>query len=130
MKWNDEYTIGIERIDEDHKMIFKMAEDFRAALDESKGGAVYNLLLDALTLYCRGHFGFEERCMNEYRCPVAQKNKDAHAGFLETLAEYRRRYAGSGYDPTDARQLLETIDQWLVDHICNVDIHLKRCVTK
>ena len=77
MKWSEEYATGIDRIDEDHKMIFKMSEDFRAALDEGLGGDVYSVMLDNLSLYCRGHFGFEERCMNEYRCPVAQKNQQS-----------------------------------------------------
>jgi hemerythrin len=130
MKWIDDYATGVERIDEDHKMIFKMADDFRAALDECKGAAVYSVLLDSLNLYCRGHFGFEERCMEEYRCPVAQRNKDAHVKFLETVSEFRRRYAANGYDPIDARQLVDTVDQWLANHICHIDIHLKRCVSK
>ncbi len=130
MKWSDDYATGVQRIDEDHKMIFSMAEDFRAALDTGGGGAVYTVLLDALTTYCRGHFGFEERCMEEYRCPVAQRNKDAHVSFLETLAGFRQRFAVSGYDPADARSLVDTVDRWLANHICDVDIHLKRCVSK
>jgi hemerythrin len=130
MKWNDDYATGVQRIDEDHKMIFKMAEDFRAALDAERGGAVYSVLLDALSLYCRGHFGFEERCMEEYHCPVAQKNKKAHVRFLETLSGFRERYAASGYDHTDARRLVDTVDQWLDNHICGIDVHLKRCVNK
>jgi len=32
MKWSDDYATGIERIDEQHKTIFRMAEDFGAAL--------------------------------------------------------------------------------------------------
>ena len=130
MQWSNDYATGIQRIDEDHKMIFKMAEDFRAALETGAGGAVYTVLLDAITVYCRGHFGFEERCMDEYRCPVAQRNKDAHVSFLEILAGFHQRFAVSGYDPADARRFVDTVDQWLADHICDVDIHLKRCVNK
>ena len=130
MKWSDNYATGIQRIDEDHKMIFKMAEDFRAALDEGMARGVYAVLLDALKMYCRGHFGFEERCMHEYQCPVAQKNKDAHVEFLETMTGFQQRYAENGFDPVDARRLVDTVDQWLDDHICHIDIHLKRCVNK
>ena len=130
MKWRDDYATGVQRIDEDHKMIFKMAEDFRSALDEGRGGTVYAVLLDALRLYCDGHFGFEEQCMETYRCPVAQRNKEAHVGFLETLSGFKQRYAASGYDRTDARRLVDTVDQWLDNHICRIDIHLKRCVSK
>jgi len=130
VKWSDDYATGIQRIDEDHKMLFRIAEDFRAALDVGRGGGVYSVLLDTLSSYCRGHFRFEEQCMNEYRCPVAQKNREAHVTFLEVLSGFRQRYAASGFDRTDARKLVDTIDRWLDDHICHVDIHLKRCVKK
>jgi hemerythrin-like metal-binding protein len=130
MKWRDDYATGVQRIDEDHKMIFKMVEDFRAALDVERGDAVYSVLLETLTLYCRGHFSFEERCMDEYRCPVAEKNKEAHESFLENLSEFQERYAANGFDHTDARRLVDIADQWLDDHICRIDIHLKRCVNK
>lgn len=129
MKWKEEYATGVDRIDEQHKMIFKMAEDFRAALDEGGGMSVYSTLLDALNLYCDGHFGFEEECMHKYECPVAQKNKKAHTGFLDTLSGFQQRFKSNGYDSGDARKLVDTIDLWLADHICNIDVHLKNCVT-
>ena len=130
MQWSNDYATGIQRIDEDHKMIFKMAEDFRAALDTGAGGASYTVLLDALTVYCRGHFGFEERCMEEYRCPVAQKNKEAHSMFLATLRDYQQRDALGGYLAADARDLIDTVDRWLDEHICRIDVHLRNCVKK
>lgn len=130
MKWKEDYATGVERVDEDHKMIFQMSTDFRAALDEGLGGEVYSVLLDNLSLYCRGHFGYEERCMNEFRCPVAHKNKEAHAGFLEVLSGFQQRYKASGYDRANARKLVDAVDQWLTDHICNIDIHLRRCVSQ
>jgi len=130
LEWKEEFATGVDRVDEDHKMIFKMAGDFRASLDDDNGRQVYSTLLDNLYVYCRGHFGFEERCMHEHRCPVAQKNKAAHAYFLEALAGFIQRYADNGYDASEARRLVDIVDLWLVEHICTVDIHLKRCVTK
>jgi hemerythrin len=87
-------------------------------------------MLDNLTLFCRGHFGFEERCMTEHRCPVAQINKEAHQKFVQTLSGFQQRYAMHGYNQADARRLVDITDQWLDGHICNVDIHLKRCVNR
>jgi len=130
MKWSEDYATGVERIDDDHKMIFKMSEDFRAALDNGKGESVYSVLLDSLTLYCRGHFGFEEQCMTKFRCPVAEKNEKAHQTFLETLSEFQERYAANGYNYNDARKLVGTVDGWLENHICRIDVHLKHCVNK
>jgi len=130
MRWSEEYATGVARVDEDHKMIFRMAADYRAALDAGQGRAVYPDFLDSLFLYCRGHFGFEEQCMSELRCPVARKNKDAHADFLEVLSEFKERYAANGYDEIVARSLTDNMEEWLANHICNVDIHLKRCVQR
>ncbi len=78
MEWREEFATGVDRLDEDHKMIFKMAGDFRAALDEGHGREVYSTILDSIYVYCRGLFGYEEKCMHEHRCPVAQENKAAH----------------------------------------------------
>jgi hemerythrin len=128
MKWIEDYATGVERIDEQHKMIFKMAEDFRAALDEDGGMGVYPTLLESLSLYCDGHFSFEEECMAEHECPVAHKNERAHIIFLQVLSGFKKRYALVGYDSADARKLVDTIDMWLADHICNIDVHLKNCV--
>jgi hemerythrin len=128
MKWSDEYATGVERLDDQHKMIFKMAEDFRGALDEGLGERVYGSLLQALDLYVSTHFHFEEKCMNRYRCPVAQKNKEAHGRFAEVLSGFQQRYAVSGFDREEARAFVDTIDQWLSAHICGIDVHLKRCV--
>ena len=130
MKWSDQYASGIEQIDDQHKMIFKMAEDFRAALDEGVGERVYGEMLESLDLYVRTHFGFEERCMEKYSCPVAAGNKKAHARFVEVLSGFQQRYTAGGFDRTDARDLVNTVDQWLADHICRIDVRLKSFVER
>ncbi len=127
MRWSEQYATGVERLDEQHKMIFKMAEDFRASLDLGHGGT-YGVLLDIMDSYCRRHFGFEERCMEEHRCPVAQGNKEAHTKFVKVLSGFRQRYERTGYDPVEARKLVDTVDRWLSEHICRIDVHLRQCV--
>lgn len=130
MKWSEQYATGDGRIDDQHRMIFKMAEDFRAALDEGSGERVYDVMLQSLDAYVRTHFGYEEKCMDQYACPVAEGNKKAHGRFVEVLAEFKRRYEIRGFERADARELVDTIDRWLVDHICRIDARLKEHVGK
>ena len=130
MKWKDEYTIGIEPIDEQHKSLFQIAGDFRAVLDDGKGEQTYELLLGTLDTYTRVHFGIEEQCMSQHRCPVDEKNKNAHAELIETLSGFQNRYYASGYNHADASRLVDTLEQWLANHICRIDMHLKKCVNK
>ncbi len=130
MKWKDEYAIGIEPIDEQHKSLFQIAGDFRDVLDMGKGERTYGLLLATLDTYTRAHFDIEEQCMQQHRCPVAEKNKNAHAKLIETLSEFKNRYDTSGYNYKEASRLVDTLEQWLADHICRIDMHLKKCVKK
>jgi hemerythrin len=130
MKWSDDFATGVERIDEQHRMIFRMAGDFREALDEGHGERTYGLLLEFLDRYCQSHFKFEERCMEERRCAFAQRNKDAHAHFVEVVADFQARFAKSGYRVDDARELVDTVDRWLSEHICGIDVHLKDSIER
>jgi hemerythrin len=125
MQWSDAYSTGIARIDDQHKMLFQMADSFRLALDEGKGGGVYQGLLHSLDLYVRTHFAFEEGCMARHFCPAASINQEAHRGFIDFLKRFHERHAVAGFVPEDARELVDTLDRWLVDHICRIDVQLK-----
>ena len=63
--------------------------------------------------------------MDKCHCPAATINRDAHSRFMEVAAQFRERYAASGYDAVDARHLSETLETWLADHICKIDVQLK-----
>ncbi len=128
MKWSDEYAIGEAHIDEQHKMLFKMAGDFQSALKEGQGEKTYGLLLEFLERYFRGHFKYEERCMEEYRCPIAEKNREDHARFLLVYDDFRKRHTERGYQTNDAQELMNTVEGWLANHIGRLDVQLKSYV--
>lgn len=127
MKWSDSYATGIARIDEQHKMLFQMSEDYRLALDEGTGQRVYALFLRALKLYASSHFSYEEGCMDRCRCAAAKSNREAHAGFIEFVKRHDTRYEADGFARADALALTETLDRWLADHIGRIDIQLRGC---
>jgi len=107
VKWSRAYATGIDFIDEQHKMLFKMSEDYHHALAEGRGDRVYGLMLQSLTRYARAHFEIEEQCMERYRCPAAAQNREAHRQFMETLAEFQeapcsKRVHGRGCAATRA----------------------------
>ena len=128
MKWRKKYATGVERIDEEHKTMFRAADEFRSALDAGTGERVYGEVLDFLTDYSKKHFDYEGRCMEAYRCPVAERNREEHLSFLAALHDYTCRYVAGGYSETDAASLVDTVDEWLDTHICRTDVHLRKCV--
>lgn len=130
MKWLEEYATGVERLDEQHRMLFQMAGDYRSSLDEGGGERVYASFLQSLDLYARSHFRLEEGCMERCRCPAAQANSQAHQEFVEVLRRFDARYTANGFERADARSLADTMDNWLVDHICRIDVQLKDWVER
>ena len=128
MKWSERYATGIQQLDEQHKMLFKMSEDYRATLDEGRGEHSFSVMLDSLTAYATNHFGMEQTCMFRYQCPAAEANGRAHLEFIEVLGWFRRRHAESGFKADEADRLVMFIDDWLANHIGRIDVQLKPCV--
>lgn len=129
MEWSSRFATGIEHIDDQHRMLFRMVADFRLSLDDQRGERTYGLLLGLLGDYARAHFDFEERCMERYRCPVAGQNRLAHEGFLRMLGDFRTRYESGGYRADDAHELVDALNRWLENHICRIDVQLMEHVS-
>ncbi len=125
MQWSDEYATGIKRIDDQHKLLFLMTADFAAALDQGQGKRVYGGLLQSLSLYVQTHFSIEEGCMARFHCPVASLNQEAHTKFLAVLAEFQQQFTAHDFRLEDARRLVATLNDWLVNHICQIDVKLR-----
>jgi hemerythrin len=122
--WSNAYATGVQSIDEQHQMLFRLTNDFHAAL-ETDGEAMYEKMLTSLESYARAHFRLEEECMVRYRCPVADQNRRAHDRFTQILADMRERYTIIGFDRKDAQELIGLLEEWLVNHISRIDVQLK-----
>lgn len=81
--WDDSMSTGLPNIDAQHKEIIEKYNELDEALAQGSGRArtVAGELLDFLQFYSAWHFEREEKCMEEYKCPAAEANKQAHAEF-------------------------------------------------
>jgi hemerythrin len=130
IKWTEAYATGIAEIDKQHKMFFRIVEDFRLSHVEGRGATVYEQVVNLLAAYARGHFGYEESCMHAHNCPMAANNKLEHTQFLRFIERTREQYRLHGYRDHESEELLGTLEDWLTNHIGKVDVHLRDCVSK
>ena len=128
MRWTEEYSTGVPQVDEQHKVLFKAVNEYRKTFEAGEMEEQFEATLKFLAQYSRGHFKTEEHCMEEYRCPAAQKNKEAHVALTSALGGFIERYEANGYVAAEAQTLLETLEAWLDNHIRAVDCELRRCV--
>jgi hemerythrin len=79
--WDDSMSAGVALIDAQHKTLFRKFNEFSETVSEVTSREPAAEMLDFLQFYATWHFGREEKCMAENRCPVAAQNKQAMRNF-------------------------------------------------
>ena len=130
--WNEQFATGSETIDQQHRTLINNINHLESLLTDANLTPVQCEFLigmvEFLELYARTHFNFEERCMRQHRCPVQERNKQAHEQFLKFFAEFKQRYENEGLTPGVLRTLHQLLSSWIQEHILQVDTQLRPCI--
>ena len=117
IEWRENLATGNEKIDDQHKELFKRFNNLLAACNQGKGKEEVNMLLLFLGDYVRSHFATEEQLQVQYSYPGYQAHKKEHEGFIRDLQnlDNDRVFA----DPRNLAALqanaLEKIKNWEFD---------------
>jgi hemerythrin len=128
----DEATMatGVPELDAQHKMLFKKFNEFSEAITRKNSLEAAGDILDYLQFYAKWHFGEEEKCMDEYKCPIAANNKKAHAEFREKFERFYTEWQTGNMTAKLAQKTYNELEQWLVHHVARTDTQLRPCVKK
>jgi len=130
--WNDQFATGSPDIDQQHRMLIFNINHLGWMLTNtnlSRESCEFLIhLTNFLEAYAQKHFRFEEACMERYRCPVHERNKQAHAQFLALLSHFKTRCRAEGFRPQIIQGLHQALASWIQEHILQVDSHLKPCI--
>ncbi len=126
IKWNDEkMATGLPEIDSQHKEWIRRFNEFDDAVVNGKGRESIVGTLDFLMQYTEIHFANEEESMARLNSPVLSANRTAHDEFRGKLAEIRAWVKGEGASSVEVLSLKVTLEEWLVNHICTIDVQLR-----
>jgi len=126
--WSDEYSIGIPRIDAQHKFFFEAVHRLHKECLSGEGEYVVLETLVFLQNYAIGHFRTEEELMLEYEYPDIQEHADLHAEFLNEYSKFTAELDESGPNQDLAERVGEMVQGWLVDHIAKADMGYARFI--
>ncbi|MDO8606451.1 MAG: bacteriohemerythrin [Phaeospirillum sp.] len=119
IKWHDEYSVGVQRIDSHHRRLFEIAN---SALDLMERGCSDDEIAETMGLlreYARFHFDEEEGLMIRYKYPELHNHKNRHFRLLEQLTELQTTIAeGEGYNEVE---VLTFLQEWIVGHTLSDD---------
>jgi hemerythrin len=126
--WDESMSTGVSLLDAQHKMLFQKFNEFSETLSKPVARENTGEMLDFLQFYVAWHFGREEKCMDEYKCPVADHNKQAHAEFVSKFKQFYTHWQEGTIDADLVRQTHEELETWLVNHVKRIDTQLGACV--
>ncbi|MCC6539985.1 MAG: bacteriohemerythrin [Bryobacterales bacterium] len=127
--WETRFETGDHRIDDQHKRLFEFVNKLEnvIAAPAIKADEVDDIV-SFLSTYVLIHFVCEESAMMARRCAIAERNKEAHKKFLAFFGDFKTRYAQRGADRALLQELCNAANQWLVNHICRIDVQLREAI--
>jgi hemerythrin len=128
ISWDPSMSTGVDSLDNQHKQLIAWLNDLLTAMSLGRGRAELASLLDKLGGYTIMHFGYEEDCMDQYRCPAAAQNAAAHKEFVATLRAFGEEFERTGATAQLMVHLESELMRWLVTHIKRTDTQLLVCV--
>lgn len=134
-QFTSQYETGIELVDEEHRRLFEIIAQTKELIDSQFLSDKYDQimeLLGQLREYTEVHFKDEEALMERIAYPGLEKQKRAHAAFVERLVEIDL----TDMDNIDANQqeyllnLIRFLASWLSGHILGEDKKIGEYVQK
>ncbi|NLN05976.1 MAG: hemerythrin family protein [Clostridiaceae bacterium] len=121
VKWTTNLSVGVEKIDEQHKIWFEKANNLFQAGKNRKSREVIEEMLQFLDEYTKEHFSDEEAYMAQIKYPGLEEQKAAHANFIKELAKLKHDYEESGGNVAVIINANVLIINWLTQHISSMD---------
>ena len=121
IEWDDSLSIGVELIDDEHKMLIQklrnLSDAFNQGLEQNKILKTLDFLID----YTEFHFTDEERVMTAANYPGLDEQKKQHAEFKQTLKNILDDYQDEGPTKSLAESVNVFLINWLFSHIKGTD---------
>lgn len=123
IQWKDEYSIGMESIDEQHKQLFEIANRAYALLKNELITDKYDAIVEIINElkdYTAYHFKTEEDYMQSIGYKRFLSQKVAHDDFIQKMEDIDFNKIDDGQNDY-LIDLLNFITDWLVQHILKQD---------
>jgi hemerythrin len=119
VEWSNELSVGIEEIDEQHKVLVDLVNKMHEAIHQRHGNEVVQGILADLAEYTRIHFAVEESLMRILNYPDYDNHKEIHEELLESVSDLLEKVASG--KTAIGFELMHFLKTWLTKHIMEED---------
>lgn len=117
--WNDEFSVGLEEIDEQHKSMLSIINRLYTAIMENAPKDTINALIQETRQYGNYHFRTEEAMLKEAGYQGLKEQRKAHKHYITELNYILDQYGITGY--SKAQDMLIFLKEWWLTHILKLD---------
>jgi len=118
-QWREEFGTNIDEIDDDHKELFKKANQLYEAIHLNEKRSVLEETLDFLIRYTEEHFSREEQLMEKYNFPETEAHKEMHQRLMDEVLEIKKSYRVREIEMD--REFVNFLKDWIINHILTED---------
>lgn len=119
MTWDENYSVKIKSIDEQHKMLFTWVNNLYDAISNGDSDQELERCLNYLCQYAQYHFMHEEKLMREHGYPDYVNHKVLHDVFRRKVEDFRVQVRSGHEKITTA--LMDFLKDWLCNHVLIID---------
>lgn len=121
ISWSDDLSVGIEEIDEQHKIMVRLVNELYAGIIQKTDEEVVRKTLEELVQYTIVHFAVEESLMRIFDYPQYEEHKKHHQDLTTQVRDlYTKIQTG---EAQISMELLNFLRAWLTNHIMIEDKH-------
>lgn len=117
--WNDEFTVGVPSIDDQHRHLFEVVNTLDEAIEKHRGQRVMDEVLRELVGYTQEHFAFEEKLMAEAGYPDLAAHQAKHRQIIQKIERFEYELNIEGH--RISREVRDFLQHWLMTHIAEED---------
>ena len=117
--WKENFNIGIDEIDQQHKSFLNILNDCYLQLSGNKKSVITGDLIDKLKSYAAMHFRYEEKMMELCQYIEIEQQKKQHKYFESQIAELEASGSEKREKPLDT--ILLFLRDWFLKHILEDD---------
>ncbi len=126
--WQEYLSVGVEKIDEQHKLLFTKFNALLAACKEEQWTEEVTKLFLFLDNYVGTHFADEESLMKKVGFPDYEQHREQHLAFTAEAAALKERIRSEIPTRYPITSVPHFMTGWLIDHISRMDSTLGRFV--
>jgi len=123
--WSDQYSIGVDTVDEQHKGLFSLTNDLYDACMEVGGGVASEHFKDVLqkaVSYVAMHFSTEEKIMQATKDPNYDEHQREHDLFVRKVMKEAANLDSGGDDAPEI--FMNFLRDWIAKHVNGTDIKI------